>query len=199
MEGRQLLSTAASTVQPGFLSPGGAEVAKAAAVISSGAGPEFQKYTSDLHRVEQSSRVAPAQFANLQNDAAQLVQWIQSSNLVPSAMTQQLAELQDVVDQSFIDASYRSSQWTQVQQQLFNALYDVPITTNLPQQTFTQMQLVAREAHVNAANRRQLVADEQAITAALGPKVDTNLGGAIPRDPLVVYYNGQVSEFIHKR
>ena len=32
-----------------------------------------------------------------------------------------------------------------------------------------------------------------------GTKIDTNVGGTAPRDPLVVYYNGQVNQFAHKR
>ena len=52
---------------------------------------------------------------------------------------------------------------------------------------------------LNGIDRLAMVADEQAVTKALGPQVDTDLGGTSPRDPLVVYYNGQVNQFVHKR
>jgi hypothetical protein len=174
-------------------------VAKAQSVISSGAGQAFQDYNGELQQVEKSSRVTPAQFANLDSDAEQLAQAIEMANLTPQAVTQQLDQLQDAVDQSFLAASYRHDGWSQVQTQLDDALYGVTITTNLPGQTYAQMQLIAREAHVTRAEHKALVADEQAITTALGPGVDTNLGGSSPRDPLVVYYNGQVNQFVHKR
>jgi hypothetical protein len=61
------------------------------------------------------------------------------------------------------------------------------------------MQVVAREGRVRSATYKKLVADEKAVMAALGPIVDTSLGGATPRDPLVVYYNGQVGKFVHRR
>ena len=80
-----------------------------------------------------------------------------------------------------------------------SALYGVTFTTNLPDQAFTDMQTVAHQAHVTAAERQKLVADEKAIDTALGPNVDTALGGAAPRDPVVVYYDGQVAQFVHKR
>jgi hypothetical protein len=200
LEARQVLSTTAAALHSGFLTPGASEVAKAAGVVSSGASQAFSQYTSDLQRVEQSSRVTPAQFENLATDGTELAQAIQSSPLEPAAMTQQLDQLQDTIDTAFVAASYQSSGWTQLQQQLDDSMNGVSLSSlNLVQQTFAQMQVIAREAHVTLANHRKLVADEKAITAALGPKVDTNLGGTGPRDPLVVYYNGQVPNFVHKR
>jgi hypothetical protein len=202
LEARQLPSNAAAPLS-GFLSPGAAEVATATSVVSSGAGPTFSKYASDLQKVEQSSRVTPAQFEGLQADGAALAQEIESSNLASVAVTQQLVELQDVLDQSFLATKIGNSGWTQLQQQLDNALYGVIITNPAQQvtaqQTLTQMQVVARAAHATAADHQELVADEKAVMAALGPNVDSNLGGATPRDPLVVYYNGQVTKFAHKR
>ena len=149
--------------------------------------------------MEKSSRVTPAQFATLDSDAEQLAQWIQTANLTSQAETQQLDQLQDTVDQSFLAASYKRTGWSQVQTQLDDALYGTSLTTNLLGQTYAQMQLIAREAHVTLAEHKALVADEQAVTKALGPQVDTDLGGTSPRDPLVVYYNGQVNQFVHKR
>src|SRR5579885_3079147 len=86
LEGRQLLSKGGSPLA-GFLSPGAAEVATAAGVLSSGAGSAYAKYTSDLRKVEQSSRVTPAQFENLQGDGAELAQSIESADVAPSEVT----------------------------------------------------------------------------------------------------------------
>jgi hypothetical protein len=61
------------------------------------------------------------------------------------------------------------------------------------------LQTVAKQARVTGVERRKLIADEKAIDTALGPNVDTTLGGAVPRDPVVVYYDGQVAHFVHKR
>jgi hypothetical protein len=178
-------------------------VATAAGVLAGGGGSEFSKYATDLQRAEQSSHVTPAQFGDLQADGAGLAQAIQSSGLAQAAVTQQLIELQDVLDQSFLATRIGSAGWTQLQQQLTHALYAVtildPSAQATAQQTLTQMQAVARAAHVTAAEHQELVADEKAVMAALGPTVDTKLGGASPRDPLVVYYNGQVAKFVHKR
>ncbi len=196
LETLQLLSTAPTAA---FLLPGAAEIARAQTVLTSGAGQAFQNYTSELQQVEKASHVTPGQFATLDSDVEQLAQAIETANLPSGTITDQLNQLQDTVDQSFLAASYKSDGWNQVQTQLDNAIEGVSITTNLPGQTYSQMQLIAREAHVTLAEHRQLVADEQAITTALGPHVDTDLGGSSPRDPLVVYYNGQVNQFVHKR
>jgi len=43
----------------------------------------------------------------------------------------------------------------------------------------------------------QIAADEQAVVRDLGPAPDMNLGGAVPRDPLTVYLDSQVPNFVH--
>jgi hypothetical protein len=203
MEPRRLLSTA-SAPAAGYLSPGTAEVAKAQSVMSSGASQAFQNYAADLQRLEQSSGVTPAQFKNLANDTAQLVQNIETANESttpesPQELDQQYITIQNVVDQSFVAGSYGKTGWAQLQTELSAALNGVTFSTNLPQVTFVQMEKVARAAHVTRTENQQLVADEQALGNALGPHVDSDLGGTEPRDPVVVYYDGQVNQFAHKR
>lgn len=196
LESRELL---AGAVSPGLLSPQAALVDKAQAVISGGAAAEFARFQADLQRAEQSSRVTPAAFANLKSDIATLAQDIEYAPLTSQAVSQQLVELQDVMDQAFIDASDNGSAWNQVSQQMGAALYGVTFTSNLPDQAFTDMQTVAREAHVTGVERKHILADEKAIAAALGPDVDSALGGSVPRDPVMVYYDGQVAQFVHRR
>ena len=199
MESRRLLSTT-SAPAAGFLSPGAAEVAKADSIVSSGAGQAFHNYTNELQQLEKSAHVTPGQFATLESDTEQLAQSIQQSiDLTSTAITDQLIQLQDTVDQSFLAASYTSTDWARVQTQLDDAVYGVTYSNGLPGDIYSQMQLIAREAHVTKTEYKTLTADEQAINAALGTNVDTSLGGTSPRDPLVVYYNGQVNQFVHKR
>ncbi|MGB2609450.1 MAG: hypothetical protein WBC80_10765, partial [Isosphaeraceae bacterium] len=62
---------------------------------------------------------------------------------------------------------------------------------------YDQMKVVAREAHVTRAEHDQIAADEQAIVRDLGPAPAMNLGGAVPRDPLTVYLDSQVPNFVH--
>jgi hypothetical protein len=196
LEARTALSAG---ISGGFLSPPSAVVAKAQAVISGGAAAELSRFQSDLQRAEASSRVTRVAFANLKADASSMSAAIETAPLTSQAVSQDLIELQDILDQSFLDGSANSSQWNQVSQQMGQALYGVVFTTNLPNQTFSDMQTVAREAHVTPAEHQRLQSDEQAIATALGPNVDTALGSSSPRNPLVVYYDGQVTQFVHKR
>jgi hypothetical protein len=192
LEARALLAA----VSAGMLSPAADIVARAQAVISGGAAAELTRYQADLERAEASSRVTPAAFANLKADDTSLVESIEGAPLTSQAETQDLVALQDIMDQAFID---KSAPWNDVSQELGVALYGVTFTTNLPDQAFTDMQTAARQARVTAAERQKLLADEKAIDTALGPNVDTSLGGSVPRDPVVVYYDGQVAQFVHKR
>ena len=108
---------------------------------------------------------------------------------------------QDLVDQSFLDASLKSSP---VEPDLVSnwpmRLYGVSFPNTAPaNQVFTDMQTVARQARVTPSERQRLLADEKAIDTALGPNVDTTLGDTVARDPVVVYFNGQVTQFVHRR
>jgi hypothetical protein len=188
----------------GYLSPGTQEVAKAQALMSSVAGPEFQKYASDLQRLEQSSGVTPRQFASLRNDIQQLAVDLDTSvqmsmTIGAQAETEQLVMIQNALDQAFLAGSYTKADWNQLETELANGLSNVSITTNLPQQTVNVMRVIARAAHVTAAESQQLAADQQALVTALGTHASVDLAGGILRDPVVVYYEGQVNQFVHKR
>ena len=63
----------------------------------------------------------------------------------------------------------------------------------------SQMEAVAREAHVSVSSHTLIASDKQAIAAGLGPSPNIDLGDAAPRDPLNVYVDGQVSSFVHRR
>ena len=202
LEPRRLLSKGLAPAE-GYLSPGTGEAAKAQSMMSSVAGPAFQKYASDLQRLEQSSNVTPRQFAMLKNDVQQLAVDIDASSTMSGTSsvdeTQQFIMVQNAVDQAFLAGSYKKADWNQLETELANGLSNVSFTTNLPQQTVNQMRAIARAAHVTAAEHQQLQADQQALTTALGAHAASDLGGSTPRDPVVVYYEGQVNQFVHKR
>jgi hypothetical protein len=217
LEARQLMSKTAPAQHPDFLSPPPAVVANAASLLASRTGPDFQKLATDFHRVEQTASVRPGQFALLNGDAATIDQAIESAGLPAKQATQDLDELQNAIDSSVLAASDQHGGWAQLQQRLNSAVSGVSvsyqltqqqvasmyptgvISSQLLQQTFTQMEVVAHEAHVSTANHDMIVADEQAIAQILGPSPNTNLGGAVPRDPLTVYFDGQVASFVRKR
>jgi hypothetical protein len=200
-----------------LLSPPAAQVTNATAILEAEAGPDFQKLSTDLQQVEQASSVRPGQFALLEYDAATLDRAIMSSRLPTKQASKQLEALQNVLDQSFLAASYRGSGWSQLESKVSANLYGVMvnyvltqsqvsavtpngvISNQFVQSTFNQMKVIAREAHVTAAEHAQIVADEEAVIKDLGPAPNSNLGGATPRDPLTVYLDGQVSNFVHKR
>jgi hypothetical protein len=202
LESRRLLSKTLAPAE-GYLSPGAGEVAKAQSMMSSVAGPAFQTYASDLHRLAQSSGVTPRQFAALKSDVQQLVVDIDSSDQMngtaPQAETQQFIMVQDAVDQAFVAGGYTKAEWNSLETELADGLSNANITTNVPQQTVNEMRAIARAAHVTAAERQQLTADEQALLNVLGAHASSDLGGSTPRDPVVVYYEGQVNQFVHQR
>ncbi|HKM56084.1 MAG TPA: hypothetical protein VJY33_21940 [Isosphaeraceae bacterium] len=216
LEARLLLSSAAHVTHADLLSPPALEVANATAVLESRAGQDFQKLSADLQRLEQASGVRPGQFALLESDVTTMDLAIKSSSELASKQSSlQLDALQNVLDQSFLAASNTGSGWNQLEQKVSSDLYGVVVNDVLNQaevaaimpngvisnqkvqDTYDQMKVIAREAHVKRAEHDQIVADEQAIVRDLGPAPDMNLGGAAPRDPLTVYLDSQVPNFVH--
>ena len=211
-----LLSSAGHVTHADLLAPPAVEVANATAALESRAGQDFQKLSADLQRVEQASGVRPAQFALLESDATTMDLAIKSSSQLASKQSSlQLDALQNVLDQSFLAASNTRSGWNQLEQKVTSDLYGVSvndvlnqaevaaimpngtISNQLLQDTYDRMKVIAREAHVTQAEHDQIAADEQAIVQDLGPAPDMNLGGTAPRDPLTVYIDSQVPNFVH--
>jgi hypothetical protein len=59
------------------------------------------------------------------------------------------------------------------------------------------MQVVSRATDAPPSLRDAVLSDWKVLEFDLGPSPDTNLGpGAADRDPLEVYFNGQVDNFI---
>ena len=198
-EGLEARTVLSASLSGGFLTPSATAVSKAESVIQGGAAAEFAKYQADLQKAEAMSRLSASAFANLKSDASQLEAEINTAPLTSQAQDQDLVLLQDIMDQAFIDGSDNSSQWSTVSQEMGKALNGVVFTTNLPNQAYTDMQTVAQQAHISASMRAKLQKDEQAIIRALGPNVNTALGGSVPRDPVLVYFDAQVTQFVHRK
>ncbi len=208
LESRRLLSkasaaAASSLPAEGYLSPGTGEVAKAQSLMSSAVGPAFQAYESELQGLEQSSGVTRAQFNKLENDIQQLAVAIDSgaemNETDPQDETKEFIMVQDAADQAFVAGSDSKSAWDQLENELANGLSNAEATPSLVQQTVNAMKAVARAAHVTAAQGQQLTADQQAINTALGAHSTSEFGGSIPRSLVVVYYEGQLNQFVRAR
>lgn len=218
LESRQLLSAGAgAAAHADLLVPPAIETANATAMLQAQAGPDFQKLAADLQQLEQASRVTPGQFAMLQYDATTIDLAIKSSGLAARQASLQLNAMQNTLDQSFLASANKGSGWTELETKVSASLNGVMvnymltqtqvaattphgvISNSFVQQTFDQMKTVARMAHVNAAEHAQIIADEQAVMRDLGPNSTTNLGGATPRDPLTVWLDSQVPNFVHRR
>ncbi|MGC8643290.1 MAG: hypothetical protein ACP5XB_25820 [Isosphaeraceae bacterium] len=217
LEPRQLLSGARHATHADLLPPPPVETASATAILQSQAGADFQKLAADLQNLEQASHVTPGQYATLEYDATTIDMAITTSGLPGRQAAIQLDAMQNVLDQSFLAGTYRGSGWSELESKVSANLHGVMvnyvltqaqvaattphgvISNSFVQQTFDQMKTIARQAHVTAAEHAQILADEQAVIKDLGPTPDTNLGGAAPRNPLTVWLDSQVPNFVHAR
>jgi hypothetical protein len=223
LEPRRLLSSGVSpkvvhvAKHADLLAPPIAEVTTSQSILTKSAGQAFQQFSSDLENLEKSSHVTPGEYNALEYYAGQLDKGIEGANIGGTQMQRQLVELQDVIDTAFVGGGFTASDWSALQKQMSNALSGISATSPLIPQTlsgavplsstssqlvrdtFTQMRVVGREAHVTLAEHATFVADEKAVYAAIGGAVDTNVGASTPRNPLQVYYDGQVSGFVHNK
>jgi hypothetical protein len=194
LDGRLLLTTVPAVA---LWALPAADVAKAASILNALAPTAFAQYQTDLARAEVHSHVSQAQVNKLAQAEAALDRAIESAGLDPQTTTSDLGQVQDVVDDAFKMTTDQANGWANKQRDLHQYLADVPGSTSLIRRTIAQMHVVARAARDTASFQDPISADEQVLSADLGPTPDTNLGpGAADRDPLVVYYNGQVDSFI---
>ena len=186
LEGRRLLTTL--PVVP-LNAPPAAAVVTATSILQAKAPQAFQAFASDLAHAESSSRITPAQFDALATIESALDSGINSSGLAPDVAAAKVGLLQDQIDGAFAGNVDRAS--------VVANLQGTSASAQFINKTVADMQSIARSAHISPQVHSALVRHKAAIAAALGPKPDTNLGiGAADRDPLAVYYNAQVSEFV---
>ncbi len=194
LDGRQLLS-AVPGASVALSAPPAAAVTNADAILESIAPATFAQFQSDLARAEGHSRVTEAQVSRLATDEAAIDQAIVARGLDANATSDDLDQVQDAVDDAF--HPYMANGLVQKRQVLEQLISGVPGSRQLVSRTDAQILAIARAARITGRYHDALSADEQALTAAMGPTPDTNLGpGATDRDPLTVYYNGQIANFI---
>jgi hypothetical protein len=197
LDGRQLLSTMMPGATAMLLVPPATAVSNAAAILESLDPTTFARFQADLARAEGRAHVSQAQAGRLAADEAALDQMVQSAGLDSDATASDKNRVQDAVDEAFHPTLDRAETWAKDQRTLESYLADVPGSTPIIRLTISQVHVVARAARVTGPFQRVLSRDEQILTADLGPTPDTDLGpGAVDRDPLEVYYNGQVNNFI---
>jgi hypothetical protein len=196
LEGRHLLSTAAGGLPATTLIPPAAEIANAEAVLTSNAPQEFVKYTKALTALERTSSVTPAQFDALVQDKAAIDAAIVAADLSASSTQDKINTTADVIDASFTDTNeaYQRSQ-------LESHLTGASVSPEILKQTFAAMSRVGREVMGRASSAAKLAKEntQTIISLDLGPNPDTNIWPGAPRDPLVVYYNGQIENFVRIR
>jgi hypothetical protein len=197
LDGRQLLSTVVPGAAAGLSAPPATAVSNAAVILNNLDPTTFGRLQSDLARAEGHSRVSLAQASRLAGDEAALDGLVQSAGLDASATAGAMNHVQDAVDEAFHPTLDKNETWAKDRQGLEDYLADVPGSTALIKLTINEVHVVARAAGVSGPIQRVLSHDEQILTADLGPTPNADLGpDAVDRDPLTVYYNGQVDSFI---
>ncbi len=163
--------------RPASLSPTADVVARAQAVISGRAAADVAKYQADLQQAEASSRVTPAAFANLKADDVSLVHGDRGR---PRSLAGGHPAARRTPGRPRPGVHRREQQWLRVEPGVA-ATGHSPLRRDLHEQcpesgVHRHADRGARQAHVTAAERQRLVADEKAIDTALGPNVDTDPG-----------------------
>jgi hypothetical protein len=77
----------------------------------------------------------------------------------------------------------------------------VPVSPRILRQTLAQMRVIGHAARVRVPSAAEHVEgrDGAIVAGDLGPSPDTDIWPGSLRDPLVVYYNGQVGNFVRVR
>jgi len=195
LDGRQLLSTVPA-VALGM--PPATAVANAATDLNALDSKAFAKFQSDLAKAESHSHVTEAAVTALAQDESDIDQAIEASDLLPDPSKGVQNEVEDVIDTAFTASSADLASWARGQRaDLRGYVISAPGAEQYVNQTVVQMEVVAREAHVTPQLSSALATDQAVLRRREGPNPDTDLGpGAVNRDPLAVYYDGQVDNFI---
>jgi hypothetical protein len=190
---RLLLSTVA-TVPAALSSLPASVVANAAADLNALNPTTFAQFQSDLALAESHSHVTQSQVDALTQDETALAQAVQSGGLHPVTPLLGNLDVQDVANGALRESP---SQVARRQAPLDEYVTDVPGGTKLVHRTIEQMEVVSRATRIPLQLRDVLLGDWESLEYDLGPNPDTDLGpGATHRDPLEVYFSGQVGNFI---
>jgi hypothetical protein len=187
LEGRRLLTTL--PVVP-LNAPPTAAVSTATTILQEKAPAAFAKYQSDLAKAESSSRVSMAYLNAIALNEAQLDNAIESAGFSASQTSNNVNHVQDIIDASFTGTVNKAGLEAYIQ--------GTSASPQLVKLTLSNMETIAKQSKVSAKEHATLTADINVVGAALGANPDANLGaGETSRDPLIVYYDGQATNFVH--
>jgi hypothetical protein len=207
LDSRQLLSTVVPA-GTAFSVPPAAVVAKAASILESDAPKAFAQFQSALARAEQQSNVNPAAVTALAQDEAVVDQDL------TAASASGLNNVQDWVDNAFIygsagirDVRRNLVPLSKIPEKIDQAVSGAPAVFDASNsngsispinQLIDEIKVVATEAKVTRATQSALNRSYTALNKALGPHPYVSLGPGANnvRDPLVVYYDAQVNNFV---
>jgi hypothetical protein len=202
LDRRQLLSTGASAATVAILAPPSTAVAKAASILASDSPKAFAQLQETLFREAAHSHVTAAEASAVAEDLQVVDQDIHGAGLTSDAASNAINVTQDWVDNAF---TYGSKGLPTVNWNLQQTLKNVPSvftaptsgTTSPIDQLMSQVKVITRATRSTSALQSALHHSDKTLTDVLGASPDTNLGpGAMDRDPLPVYYDGQVINFI---
>lgn len=194
LDGRQLLS-GASMAMVDLPAPSYQAAANAAAILDALDPTTFAQFQNDLSRAAAHSRVTPSQVNRLALDEGAIDQAIESRGLDSSTTAKDLNQAEDALDAAF--HPYMANGLVQKRNVIEQLIAGTPLSRQLADRADAQILAVARSAGITGAYHQTLSRDEQTLTADLGPNPDADLGpGALNRDPLTVYYNSQLENFV---
>lgn len=202
LDGRQLLTAGATVATVAILAPPPTAVTKAAAILQSDSPRAFAQFTQAISREGNFSQVTAAEASTLAQDLQVVDQDIQDAGLTADATRNAINVTQDWVDNAF---TYGSKGLPTVDWNLEQTLKNVPSASTPPvsgatapiDQLMSELKVVAKAARSTPALQSALHASDRILTDKLGASPDTDLGpGAVDRDPLPVYYDAEVINFI---
>ena len=207
LDSRQLLST---IVPAGieFSVPPADVVTNAAAILERDAPKAFAQFQTALARAEQRSHVNPADVSTLAQDEAVVDQDLEAAG------ASGLNNVQDWVDNAFTygsggirDVRRNLVPLTQISQKIDKSVEGAPAVFDVSSsdgsispinQMIDQIKVVSKEAKLTPAVQSALNRSYTALNKALGPHPYISLGPGANnvRDPLVVYYDAHVTNFV---
>ncbi len=207
LDSRQLLSTVVPTAAE-FSMPPPAVVTNAASILERDAPRAFAQFQAAMAKAEQQSHVNPADVTALAQDEAVVDQDLEAAG------ASGLNNVQDWVDNAFTygsdgirDVRRNLVPLTQISQKIHKSVEGAPAVFDASSsngsispinQLIDQIKVVSKEAKLTPAVQSALNRSYTALNKALGPHPYISLGPGANnvRDPLVVYYDAHVNNFI---
>jgi hypothetical protein len=208
LDGRQLLSTVVPMATE-FSMPPPAVVTNAASILQRDAPRAFTHFQAAMAQAEQQSHVNPADVTALAQDEAVVDQDLEAAG------ASGLNNVQDWVDNAFTygsggirDVRRNLVPLTQISQKIHKSVEGAPAVFDVSSsdgsispinKLIDQIKVVAKEAKIAPAVQSALNRSYTALNKALGPHPYVSLGPGANnvRDPLVVYYDAHVDNFIN--